>query len=146
MSLVLDASAALAWIFERADARERTLADRLLDTLTEQQALVPVLWHTEVANAVLVAERRGVIREAQSIDYLHRLSHLPIVTDEVQVSTRQGLVMALGREHGLSAYDATYLELALRTGSVLASFDRKLVAATRAAGGAIFGPHDPEPA
>ncbi|MFP4063040.1 MAG: type II toxin-antitoxin system VapC family toxin [Halochromatium sp.] len=138
MSLVLDASMTLAWIFERADPQERALADRLLDTLTGQEALVPVLWYTEVANALLVAERRGVVGEAQVIDYLHRLSRLPIVTDDVGVSARQAFVMALGREHRLSAYDATYLDLALRTGSQLASFDAKLVAAARAAGGAIY--------
>ena len=138
MSLVLDASMTLAWIFERADPQERALADRLLENMTGQEALVPVLWHTEVANALLVAERRGVVSEAQVIDYLHRLSRLPIVTDDLGVSTRQGFVMALGREHRLSAYDATYLDLALRTGSQLASFDAKLVAAARAAGGAIY--------
>lgn len=137
--LVLDASAALAWIFERTDVAESALADRLLDRIAEQPALVPVLWHTEVANALLVAERRGVVREAQVIDYLNRLIHLPIITDDVAVPARQGVVMALGREHGLSAYDATYLELALRTGAVLASFDGKLVTATRAAGGRVFG-------
>jgi predicted nucleic acid-binding protein len=139
MSLVLDASASLAWIFERADPAENTLADRLLGELTRQTALVPVLWHTEVANVLLVAERRGVVREAQVLDYLHRLVGLPIVTDDAPVSTRQALVMALAREHRLSAYDATYLELALRTGSALASFDARLVAAARAAGGAVFG-------
>ena len=138
MSLVLDASMTLAWIFERADPQEQALADRMLENMTGQEALVPVLWHTEVANALLVAERRGVVSEAQVIDYLHRLSRLPIVTDDLGVSTRQGFVMALGREHRLSAYDATYLDLALRTGSQLASFDAKLVAAARAAGGAIY--------
>jgi predicted nucleic acid-binding protein len=139
MSLVLDASTALAWIFERTDPDERVLADRLLETMITADALVPALWHTEVANALLVAERRGVVDEARVIDYLHRLCRLPIVTDDVSVAARQELVMALGREHRLSAYDATYLELALRTGSVLASFDVKLVAASRAAGVTIYG-------
>lgn len=139
MSLVLDASMALAWMFERADPQEVALADQLLDAMTEQEVRVPTLWHTEVANALLVAERRGVVREAQVIDYLHRLSRLPILTDDASVSSRRDLVMALGREHRLSAYDATYLELALRTGSVLASFDARLVAAARRAGGAIYG-------
>ena len=139
MRLVLDASAALAWIFERADATEGTLADRLLDALTEQQALVPALWHAEVAHALLVAERRAVLREAQVSGYLHRLSRLPIATDDVPVSRRRELVVALGRQHRLSAVGATYLELALRTGSALASFDAKLVAAAKGGGVTIFG-------
>ncbi len=137
MSLVLDASLALAWIFERADPDERLLADRVLDTLAEQPVLVPALWHIEIANALLVAERRMVVREAQVIDYMNRLSRLPIQTDDVPAANRQEMVMALGRAHRLSAYDATYLELALRTGSALASFDAKLLAATEAAGAAI---------
>lgn len=139
MSLVLDASLALAWIFERPDPTENALADRVLGELTEQSVLVPVLWHTEVANALLVGERRGVVTESQVIAYLHRLSRLPIQTDDIPVTNRLESVMALGREHRLSAYDATYLELALRTGSALASFDTKLAAATTQAGGAIYG-------
>jgi predicted nucleic acid-binding protein len=139
VSLVLDASSALAWIFERTDLEERGLADHLLEMLLTDDVLVPALWHAEVANALLVAERRGVVGEARVIDYLHRLSRLPIVTDDVSVSARQELVMALGREHRLSAYDATYLELALRTGSTLASFDGKLLAAARTAGVTIYG-------
>lgn len=139
MTLVLDASMALAWIFARNDTQENALADRLLEEMIRLDAGVPVLWHTEVANALLVAERRDVVSEAQVIDYLHRLSRLPIKADVVPVEGRRDLVMALGREHRLSAYDATYLELTLRTGSVLASFDAKLVEAARQAGASIYG-------
>jgi predicted nucleic acid-binding protein len=145
MSLVLDASMALAWIFERAEPDERQLADRVLDSLAEQPALVPALWHLEVANALLVAERRAVVREARTIDYLNRLVGLPIQTDDVLVAHRQEMVMALGRAHRLTAYDACYLELVLRTGSALASFDAKLLSAARAAGAAIFGAAAPDP-
>ena len=138
MSLVLDASAALAWIFERADPHEAALADRLLDDITRQSVWVPSLWHLEVANALLVAERRGVVREAQVIDYLQRLHRLPLQSDDAPVSQRQEAIMALGREYRLSAYDACYLELALRTGSMLATFDGKLIAAMERAGGEIY--------
>lgn len=139
MSLVLDASMALAWILERVEPDERLLADQALDTLAEQPVLVPALWHIEIANALLVAERRQVVRQAQVIDYLNRLGRLPIQTDDVVVASRQEMVMALARAYRLSAYDASYLELALRTGSAVASFDTKLLSATRAAGGAVFG-------
>ncbi|MDT8438722.1 MAG: type II toxin-antitoxin system VapC family toxin [Wenzhouxiangellaceae bacterium] len=137
MSLVLDASAALAWIFERADPAEVALADRLLDAIAEQPALVPSLWHIEVANALLVAERRGVAKEAQVVDFLQRLSQLPIITDDAEISRRQEIIMALGRQFQLTAYDATYLELAMRTGSTLATFDAKLASAMQHAGGEI---------
>ena len=139
MNLVLDASMALAWIFERVDPQESALADQLLEAMTALEVLVPALWHTEVANALLVAERRHLVHEAQVIDYLNRLARLQIKTDTVSVASRQESVMALGREHRLSAYDATYLELALRTGAALASFDAKLVEAAHQAGVSLYG-------
>jgi hypothetical protein len=58
MSLVLDASAALAWMFERADPGEVALADQLLDDLATQSVWVPSLWHLEVANASLTGMPR----------------------------------------------------------------------------------------
>ena len=138
MSLVLDASAALAWIFERTDPGEAALADQLLGDIANQPVRVPSLWHLEVANALLIAERRGIAKEAQAIDYLQRLSDLPITTDDAEVSRRQEGIMALGRQFQLTAYDASYLELALRTGSTLATFDNKLAAAMQTAGGSTY--------
>jgi predicted nucleic acid-binding protein len=138
MSLVLDASAALAWIFERSDPVEVALADRLLDSIATQPVLVPSLWHIEVANALLVAERHGVAKEAQVVDYLQRLSQLPIVTDDAEISRRQEIIMALGRQFQLTAYDAMYLELAMRTASTLATFDAKLASAMQRAGGKTY--------
>jgi len=137
MSLVLDASAALAWIFERTDPDEIALADQLLDEIATQPVRVPGLWHLEVANALLVAERRGVAKEAEVIDYRQRLARLPILTDDIEIAARQEMIMALGRQFQLTAYDATYLELALRTGSTLATFDTRLAAAMKQAGGKI---------
>jgi predicted nucleic acid-binding protein len=98
-----------------------------------------VIWHTEVANALLVGERRRIITAAQSIDYLNRLSLLPILTDDAASGSRRDMVMSLARQHALSAYDATYMDLALRTGSELATFDSGLAEAMRRAGGKVFG-------
>ena len=138
MSLVLDASAALAWIFERADPQEAALADRLLDDIAAQPVWVPSLWYLEVANALLIAERRGVAKEAQVIDYLQRLGRLPISTDDADLSRRQEVIVALGRQYQLTAYDASYLELALRTASSLATFDTKLAMAMQQTGGQVY--------
>jgi len=138
MSLVLDASAALAWMFQRTDPDEIALADRLLDEIATQPIRVPGLWYLEVANALLVAERRGVAKEAEVIDYRQRLARLPIMTDDIEISLRQEMIMALGRQFQLTAYDATYLELTLRTGSTLATFDARLAAAMKQAGGKIY--------
>jgi predicted nucleic acid-binding protein len=99
---------------------------------------VPALWHAEISNALLVGERRKVVREAQVLDYLSRLSKLPIITDDVEPASRREGVMALARQYGLSAYDATYLDLALRQGAVLATFDRRLAEAMTSTGGQLF--------
>ncbi|MDN5851144.1 MAG: type II toxin-antitoxin system VapC family toxin [Nitrococcus sp.] len=139
MRLTLDASMALAWLLERELAQEVARADQALLAVADAETLVPPLWHTEVANALLVGERRRIITEAQVIDYLDRLYGLSITTDDAAPVTRRDLIMALAREYGLTAYDATYLDLALRTGSVLATFDGKLADAMRRAGGEVFG-------
>lgn len=139
MKLVVDASMALAWLFERKDKKESTCADRALLTIAEAEVSVPSLWHTEIINALLVGERRRVVTEAQVIDYLNRLSALPIMTDTVMVASRRDGVMALAREYQLTAYDAVYLDLALRTNAVLATFDAQLANAMRSAGGTVFG-------
>lgn len=138
MSLVLDASATLAWIFERADPGQAALADQLLGDLAHEPVWVPGLWYLEVANALLIAERRGVAKEAQVTDYLQRLSRLPIHSDDVTVSSRQEAIISLGRRLRLTAYDATYLELALRKGARLATFDVKLASAMQEVGGELY--------
>lgn len=138
MTLIIDASMALAWIYSREKPDEAACADKALQATTEMAIVVPSLWHTEIANALLVGERRKVVTEAQSIDFLARLSRLPIAVDDVPTALRQDQVMALAREHGLTAYDATYLDLALRMGAALATFDGKLAGAMQRAGGELF--------
>ena len=137
--LVLDASAALAWLFRRQACREAMVADHLLDELEAATVRVPTLWHIEVANAVLVAERRGAVTETQVSTYLQRLSQLPIETDSTPPSARQEGIVSLGRRFGLSAYDASYLDLAIRSGALMATFDQKLAAATRQVGIEVYG-------
>ena len=136
--MVLDASVALAWIFERSNKKEATCADRVLQKMEMMETIVPVLWHIEVSNALLVGERRRVITEAQTIDYLARLSDLPLITETAVSPTVRHQILSLGREYGLTAYDATYMELALRTQSTLATFDAKLAGALQKAGGVVF--------
>lgn len=139
MMLVLDASMTLAWIFERVDLDQHDCAQRLLQMLAgEPVALVPSLWSIEVANSLLVGERRNIISPAQSLDFLGRLDQLPIQVDTVAPASRRDPVLGLARQYGLTAYDACYLELTLRTSGMLATFDVKLAQAARAAGAAVF--------
>lgn len=138
MMLVLDASMALSWLFQRTDPQEAARSDQLLTAIIDAQTLVPTIWHLEIANALLVGERRGVATEAQVIDYLSRLYRLPIITEEDVPAAGNLMTMALAREHGLSAHDAAYLDLALRNNAALATFDAKLAAAMKRAGGALL--------
>nr|VFJ89531.1 MAG: Predicted nucleic acid-binding protein, contains PIN domain [Candidatus Kentron sp. LFY]VFK17410.1 MAG: Predicted nucleic acid-binding protein, contains PIN domain [Candidatus Kentron sp. LFY] len=138
MRLVIDASMALAWLFQREKAEQIVCAEHVLLSIVGAKSLVPSLWYTEVANALLVGERRLVVTRAQVVDYLGKLSRLPITMDDTLPAHRRDQVMALAREHELSAYDATYLELALRTDAVMATFDGKLMGAMRRAGGLVF--------
>ena len=128
---VLDCSVAMAWCFaDEADA----VADAVLDRLSEDVALAPSIWPLEVANVLLVAERRGRINSAGAARFLDLLSALPITIDETPRERAWGPIAGLGREHGLSSYDAAYLELALREGVPLASRDATLRSAAEASG------------
>jgi predicted nucleic acid-binding protein len=137
LTLVLDASIALAWVFERQQAKDAARASQLLATCGEEPWWVPGLWQLEVANALLVAERRGLIEPEASDLFRARLASLPISCDDDTAQERQSRLVVLARCHGLSSYDATYLELAQRLGARLASFDRRLNQAATAAGVAL---------
>jgi predicted nucleic acid-binding protein len=134
---VLDCSLALAWYF-----RDEAVpyADTVAASFLSSRALVPVIWPLEIANAVLMGERRQRSTEAQAAKWLSYLSSLPIVIDEGTNDHAWSEALALGRAHRLSAYDASYLELALRRGLPLASLDDKLTATASALGVARFVP------
>lgn len=129
MPIVVDTSVTMAWCFED-EATDRT--DAVLDQLRREEAAVPALWQLEVANVLLVAERRGRITEAQAARFLDLLARLPIRVDISQTDT--SAVLAAGRRHDLSAYDAAYLVLAERLAAPLATLDDRLMVACRAAG------------
>ena len=136
--IVIDASMALAWLFERQHPSDGERAEQLLATCGKVPWWIPGLWHLEVSNALLVAERRSVLPQADSDRFLARLSSLPFFTDSDPVADRRSRILAMARSHGLSSYDATYLELAQRLGAALASFDRQLNRAAAALGVALF--------
>jgi predicted nucleic acid-binding protein len=139
MSIVLDASMALAWHFGRQDPLEDSLASKCLVEIGVHSALVPALWFSEISNGVLIGERRRVATEAQTHAYLEALSRLALSVDAPSQGTFQPAILALARVHNLTAYDATYLELAVRRASALATFDRKLAEACRKAKVPVFG-------
>lgn len=131
-AFVLDCSAALAWVFGDEATPE---SDRLLDELgAGAAAWVPSLWHLELANVLLGACRRKRIDQAGVEAFLAGLGAYDIRVDGETVSRSWTRTIGLALEHGLSSYDAAYLELALRRGLPLATTDRALVMAARAAG------------
>jgi predicted nucleic acid-binding protein len=139
VSIVLDASMALAWLIDRADQAEAVVAQLAFDEVSASGAQVPALWYAEVANTLLVFERARRLTEQDSTVYLSDIALMAITPDDVSPSSRQSRVLDLGRRHKLTAYDATYLELAMRHAATLATFDRKLAEAARGAGVRVFG-------
>ena len=139
MSLVLDASTALAWCIARTDPNEAGLAQQTLANVQLTGACAPALWYAEVANTLLVFERAKRFSQSDSACFLSDLSRLAITPDETPMARLQPQILAAARTYQLTAYDATYLELALRKGTALATFDRKLAEAFRKAGGCVFG-------
>jgi len=139
VTLVLDASMALAWRIDRADPKEAALADLTYAEVSRFGAQVPSLWYAEVTNTLLVFERAKRLTEQDSASYLANLALLAIVPDGLPAGLSQTRVLDLGRMHKLTAYDATYLELAMRRAAQLATFDRKLAEAARSAGVRVFG-------
>ncbi len=128
MAIVVDVSIAAAWCFPDEQA---SAAERVLDNLPRLGGVVPGIFRYEMRNVLIVNERRGRIDQAGSARFLMRLRDLRLLEDDAH---DDDTVMALARKHGLSAYDAAYLETALRRGDGLATLDRELVNAAVAEG------------
>ena len=133
--VVIDASVALAWCFR--DQRTEATA-KLLERVQTDAAAVPSLWHLEVANVLALAERRRRITPAESTELIALLETLEIVVDEETPSHALGRVLDLAREERLTAYDAAYLELAMRLGLPLASKDVDLCDAAERLGVSVL--------
>lgn len=95
---------------------------------------VPAHWPLEVANGLLVAQRRGRMTDADAAEARTLLWALPLEVVAVATSEALGAVSDLAREHGLTSYDAAYLELALRTGAKLGTLDDAVKRAATAVG------------
>ena len=131
IDIVIDTSVALAWCFK--DERTEATA-RLLERVRTDAAAVPILWHLEIANVLALAERRGRITSAENAELIALLETLEIVVDEETWSRAFTRILDLAREERLTAYDAAYLELAMRLGVPLASKDRDLCDAAERVG------------
>jgi len=131
-AMVIDASIALSWCFEDESS---ALTDAVLRRLALTPSIAPAVWPLEVANGLRSAERRGHLDEGAIPAVTHLLMTLPIDVEETtDLEAAVGRILPMARALGLSAYDATYLDLASRRGLPLATADEQLARAAQAAG------------
>ena len=120
-AIVIDNSIVLAWCL--AD-EEHPVADRAMQLCAADGAVVPSIWRYELLNALIVNERRGRLTAEDARQTLADLGEMRIERDAAH---DEALLLRLAREYRLSAYDAAYLEVALRRELPIASLDRRLV-------------------
>ncbi len=135
MAVVLDASVMLRWYFDD----EEDLGLDLLQRLDEEVAVVPIHWRSELANGILIGERRGRSAIAQVERLLWLLEGLNLQVDAQGADHALDRILPLARAHRLTIYDAIYLELAERHGLPLMTFDGPLAAAARSVGLVVLG-------
>lgn len=129
--IVVDASVALAWCFPDEASG---YADSVLLAAQGEKVHVPAIWPIEVTNALWVGERRRRIAAPEIRRFADLLAGLEIAEDLQRLPLALGHILPLAREHNISAYDAAYLELALRRNAKLATLDDALRKAARSKG------------
>ena len=136
MSIALDTSATIAWVYAGETSRP---VRAVFDQVTESGAWVPGLWRLEIANVLEMGVRRGRHDAAFREVTLADLALLSIQVDPHTNDRAWGATVRLAERHRLTVYDAAYLELALRRGLPLATLDRELRVAATAENVALLG-------
>lgn len=133
-SFVLDCSVTMGWCF--TDENDRYVSSVLSSLETKTTAVVPVLWATEVCNVLILSERKKRLTKADSSKFLNLLGSLPITFDASLPNMHE--ICGLARAQRLTSYDASYLELAMRTGFPLVTTDAALRKAAQTVGVELF--------
>ena len=129
MSFVLDASTTLALLYgEETDVN----LDRVERGIDSGKAVVPQLWHIEIANAMLTGIRRGSLTLDNAEQYFVMLRRSMITVDRETLTRAWTDTLELGAKHRLTGYDAAYLELAVRRRVALATLDKQPARAAEA--------------
>lgn len=128
-SFVLDNSVTMRWLMETNKKEDQQYAEKVLESIAQNNVLVPNLWHLEVTNVLLNALRREQILPSQCTIFLTHLEQLPIITDQLTANRAFSRTFDYAQLYKLSSYDAAYLELAIREGLPLASLDKDLLKA-----------------
>jgi predicted nucleic acid-binding protein len=135
-AFIIDCSMTMAWCFAD-EATPKT--SQVLERLETESVLVPSLWFFEVGNVLAMAEKRKRIRAAKSDQFLSLLAALKIEVDDQAPGRAFAHLLPLCRSHGLTSYDAVYLDLATRCQLPLASLDDQLRRAAKAVGVKLLG-------
>ncbi|MCP4643189.1 MAG: type II toxin-antitoxin system VapC family toxin [bacterium] len=133
---VVDNSVVMAWCFEDEASK---YADSVLERLADGEAVVPAIWPLEVGNVLLVAERKRRLGKADVVRFLELVSSLPLLVEQKSPERMLTDIIALARDLRLSTYDASYLDLAMRSGLPIATQDRLLTKAARKCGVPLLG-------
>ncbi len=141
MRFVLDNSVSMRWLFGDGGAADLAYAERILHLFedAENAAIVPAIWPLEVVNVIVRAEARGWLTESRGAEFVGLLNAMAIDVDHATTARAMTDTLQLARRFGLSAYDASYLELALRQGLALATLDSDLRAAATKVGTSMVG-------
>lgn len=139
MRFVLDNSVAMRWLLQDGSAERIAYADKVLELLMQEaaEAVVPGIWSLEAANVIVKAQSKGLVSEARAAAFAGLLQAMAIRTDASTAERALGDTLQLARRFKLSAYDASYLELALREGLALATLDGPLRDAMQQTGTAL---------
>lgn len=134
MRFVLDNSVAMRWLFGDGSAQDQSYAHYVLDLIDDGNVLVPGIWCLEVANVITRAENKYGLTEVRSREFIHVLRQLQIQIDPETSLHALSNTLQLARRYNLSAYDAAYLELAMREILPVATLDAGLIKAVKTAG------------
>lgn len=127
--VVIDASVAVAWF---VPSQANTYADRIARRARREALVVPSLWEAEFANVMAVLQRRRVLARHDVASIFAKVQRLDLAVDRETAAAQE--LFAIAERHGISAYDAAYLELAVRRGIPVATRDAQLMRAAREAG------------
>lgn len=134
---VLDCSVTLSWFFgDECDPYSLSIRE----SLRRSRAHTPAIWPLEVANGLLVAQRKNRLTASDVLLLTSAVKFLRVFVEEKRPETWIEQVVAIARQYDLSAYDAAYLELAIRLGLPIATLDGALLRAAESAGLPRFEP------
>lgn len=139
-AFVLDNSVVMRWLFKDGAPADQAYASMVLDEISGREGTIttPAIWPYEVANVTATGLRKNVVSGLERAEFLELLVAAPIEIETASFKAIAGLVVDLANRHRLSAYDASYLELALRLQVPLATLDKDLRRALEAEGGTLF--------